>query len=66
MTIGESYEEKFKEAKYECVQNQIVLTNSSAKVLKEKIKSPKYIALSDFTPTRANVFNSSISSHYKN
>lgn len=67
MSIGEPYEEKFKEYSYECVQNQIVLTNSSAKVLKEQSKSPKYVGLTDFAPTRVNVFNSNItSSHYEN
>jgi hypothetical protein len=37
----------------DCVQNQIVLTNSSAKVLKEKSKNGKFTILSDFCPSKA-------------
>ena len=50
-SIGESYEAQFIKNGYECVQNQIVLTNSSARVLKEPIKTGKYTILSDFIPT---------------
>ena len=49
--IGEKYEEFFKQRGFNCVQNQIVLTNSSAKILKENIKSGKYTILGDFCPT---------------
>lgn len=49
-TIGSNYESKFMENNFECVQNQIVLTNSSAKVLKNKSKSSKFTVLSDFYP----------------
>ena len=52
-TLGESYETQFLKNKYICVQNQIVLTNSSAKVLKEPVKTGKYTVLSDFIPTKA-------------
>ena len=50
----ESYNEaEFIKNKFTCVQNQIVLTNSSAKVLKEPVKTGKYTVLSDFIPTKA-------------
>ena len=52
-TLGESYEAQFIKNNFTCVQNQIVLTNSSAKVLKETVKSGKYTVLSDFIPTKA-------------
>lgn len=51
--IGEAYENIFKENGFECVQNQIVLTNSSAKVLKEQVKTGKYTVLSEFCPSVA-------------
>jgi len=50
-TQGENYEKQFLQNGFECVQNQIVLTNSSARVLKESTKSGKYTVLSDFLPT---------------
>ncbi len=49
---GEALEKEFMKNGFECVQNQIVLTNSSARVLKEPAKSGKYTVLSDFCPTR--------------
>ncbi len=48
--MGEKYEEQFVKNEYECVQNQIVLTNSSARVLKENIKNSKYVVITDFFP----------------
>lgn len=51
-TVGEKYESKFMEHKFECVQNQIVLTNSSARVLRESSKSGKFTVLTDFIPTK--------------
>ncbi len=51
-TLGESYETQFVKNGYECVQNQIVLTNSSARVLKEPAGSGKYTILADFLPTK--------------
>jgi len=51
--LGETYENIFKENKYECAQNQIVLTNSSAKIIKETVPSGKYTVLSNFCPTGA-------------
>lgn len=49
--IGDKQENVFKQNGYECVQNQIVLTNSSMRVLKEKSQSTKYTVLGDFCPT---------------
>ena len=51
--LGESYEAQFIKNGFECVQNQIVLTNSSAKVLRTEEKSGKYTVLSDFCPSSA-------------
>ena len=48
--LGESYENVFKKNGYECVQNQILLTNSSANVLKETVNNGKYTIISDFLP----------------
>ena len=50
-TMGEHYESHFIKDNISCVQNQIVLTNSSARVLKERVKTGKYTILSDFLPT---------------
>ena len=50
--LGEKYESQFIKNGFECVQNQIVLTNSSARVLKEPTKNAKYTVLSDFLPTK--------------
>ena len=47
-TIGESLETTFMQNGFECVQNQIVLTNSSAKVLKSTEKSKKFTVLNGF------------------
>lgn len=47
-SIGESLESQFSQNKYECVQTQIVLTNSSAKVLKEGVSSSKHNVLENF------------------
>ena len=38
---------------FECVQNQIVLTNSSARILKDTNQSIKYTMLTDFLPIKA-------------
>ena len=48
---GEKYEEIFKQNGYECVQNKIVLTNSSARILKNTVKTGKYTILGDFCPS---------------
>ena len=49
--LGEEYEKIFSKNNYDCVQNQIVLTNSSAKVLHEPSDSCKYTVLSNLIPT---------------
>lgn len=49
--LGEKYENIIKENEFKCVQNQIVLTNSSARILKEPVKTGKYTVISDFCPT---------------
>ena len=51
-SIGESYETQLIQNGYECVQNQIVLTNSSARVLKENSQSGRYTVLADFFPSK--------------
>jgi hypothetical protein len=50
MNFGEHYESKFAENGFECVQNQIVLTNSTARVLREKSGNRRFTVLSDFCP----------------
>lgn len=50
---GEKLEKQFMENGFECVQNQIVLTNSSARILKDSSKSGKYTVLSDLCPSKA-------------
>ena len=46
--ISEKYEQLFLDNKLECVQNQIVLTNTSAKILKETVKTGKFTILNQF------------------
>lgn len=46
--LGEKYEQELMEHKFECAQNQIVLTNSSAKIVKEPVRSGKFTILSQF------------------
>lgn len=53
INTGEKLERQFIENGFECVQNQIILTNSSARVLKDAEKTGKYTALGDFFPSRA-------------
>lgn len=48
--LGEKQERTLSENGFECVQNQVVLTNSTAKVLKEHSKSTKFTVISDFCP----------------
>jgi hypothetical protein len=50
--LGENYEKLFMDNGFECVQNQIVLTNSSARVLKEDVKNANFVVLSDFLPSK--------------
>ena len=46
--LGEKYENDFMEQKMECVKNQIVLTNSSAKIIKNTERSKKFTVLNQF------------------
>ena len=50
--LSEKYETKFIENNFECVQNQIILTNSSARILRNKNQSSKYTVLTDLLPTK--------------
>ncbi|MCM1002940.1 MAG: hypothetical protein NC408_01205 [Candidatus Gastranaerophilales bacterium] len=50
---GEKLEKQFMENGFECVQNQIVLTNSSARVLKNSERTGKYTVLSNLCPSKA-------------
>ena len=43
--MGEKYEEYFTQDKFKCVQNQIILTNSSVSVLREQCTSGRYTVL---------------------
>ena len=45
---GEKIEKDFIDKKFECVQNQIVLTNSSAKIIKEGERVKRYTVLDQF------------------
>ena len=46
--LGEKYEQLFMEHRFECVQNQIVLTKSSAKIIKDKVRSGRFTILNQF------------------
>lgn len=52
---GEKYEQLFMEHRFECIQNQIVLTNSSAKIIKEQVRSGKFTILNQFCDRSINV-----------
>ena len=43
--LGEKYEQEFLKNKYECIQNQIVLTNTSARIIKENAHSGRFTIL---------------------
>ena len=45
---GEQYEQEFLNNKYECVRNQVVLTNSSAKIIKNTEGVKKFTVLNQF------------------
>lgn len=45
---GEKYEKDFMEQKLECVKNQIVLTNSSAKIIRAPEHNKKFTVLNQF------------------
>lgn len=46
--LGEQYERELMDNKYECVQNQIVLTNSSARIIKNTERTKKFIGINQF------------------
>lgn len=48
LSFGEQYEQVFKASGFECVQNQILLTNTSARLLKNTSSTGKFVLLSDF------------------
>ena len=48
---NENYEKRFEENGYERIQNQCILTNSSAKVLKVEERTGKFTAIGDFYPS---------------
>lgn len=50
--LGDKYEQEFIKNKFECIQNQIVLTNSSAKIIKETVRSGRFTILSQFCNAR--------------
>ena len=45
---GQKYEKQFMEQKYKCIQNKIVLTNSSAKIIKDEEQSKKFTVLNQY------------------
>lgn len=53
--FGEKYEQLFMEHKFECLQNQIVLTNSSAKIIKEQVRTGRFTILNQFCDGSINV-----------
>ena len=51
--IGENYDKIYMDNGFECIQNQNVLTNSSARVLKVEEKTGRFTAIGDFCPNNA-------------
>ena len=45
---GEKYEKDFIEQRLECVKNQVVLTNSTAKIIRDTERSKKFTVLNQF------------------
>lgn len=45
---GEKYEKDFMERNFECVQNQVVLTNSSARIIKDAERTKRFTVLNQF------------------
>ena len=52
---GEKYEQILMEHKLECVQTQVVLTNTSARIIKDKVTSKRFIMLNQFLDGGINV-----------
>jgi hypothetical protein len=50
--MGDKQENLFMQNKFNCVQNQFVLTNSSAKILEETSNTGKFTVLGEFCPTK--------------
>ena len=53
--LGPKYEQYFVEHQIACVQNQIVLTNSTAKIIKENVSNKKFTILNQFYENSVNV-----------
>lgn len=51
----ENNELMFREHRFECVQSQMILTNSSAQIIKDRAKSRRFTILSQFCDSRLNV-----------
>lgn len=51
--FGEKYETIFKENNFQCVQNRVVLTNSTAQILRETSSDTKYTVISEYCPNSA-------------
>lgn len=49
---GEKDEKYFMENKFECVQNQVVLTNSSARIIRENVHTGQFTILNQFCGVR--------------
>ncbi len=45
---GEKYEQEFLDNKFECIQNQVVLTNSSAKIIRDPEQAKRFTVLNQF------------------
>lgn len=46
--VGERYENILKQQNYECIQNQLVLTHTSAKIINDTVRTGRFIALDQF------------------
>lgn len=46
--LSEKNEQLFREHRFECVQSQLILTNSSAKIIKNRVKTGKFTILNQF------------------
>ena len=46
--LGEKYEKQFMADRFECIQNQIVLTNSSARIIKDTARTGRFTVISQF------------------
>lgn len=53
--LGEKYEQMFMDHRFECIQTQVILTNSSAKIIKNKSHSTRFIDLNRLCDNGVNV-----------